>query len=249
VRLPGRCFSVTLYQTMRTNDDILLFDIDNTLLRNSASHPQAFRIGISTVYGSEGDVSRIDHHGMTDLQILHEVLTREGVPERVIEEGLQRCLGLIAEAFSKLIREEELVVLDGVHALLTELSRRSHALGLVTGNLESIAWQKLEKTNLAHFFSFGGFGGDDSIRSNLVKAAIQRAGALGLSTEKERVVLIGDTPRDVSAGRESGVRTIAVATGLYSEKILEKSGADGVLGSFHPIEEFLCLLERMGIQP
>lgn len=234
---------------MRTNGAILLFDIDNTLLRNSTSHTQAFHIGISTVYGSAGDVERIDHHGMTDLQILHEVLTREGVPERVIGEGLQRCLELIAEAFSELIRGEKLFVLDGVHALLTELSRRSHALGLVTGNLESIAWLKLEKTDLARFFSFGGFGGEDSIRSNLVKAAIQRAGALGFCTEKERVVLIGDTPRDVSAGRESGVRTIAVATGLYSEEILEKSGADGVLGSFHPIEDFLSLLERMDIQP
>lgn len=226
---------------------MLLFDIDNTLLRNTKSHPRAFKIGISSVFGSAGDVERIDHHGMTDLQILREVLTREGVSEQEVRKGLQRCLVVITDAFTKLIDEEELVVLDGVRELLTELSRRSYALGLVTGNLESIAWQKLEKTGLARFFSFGGFGSDDSIRSNLVKTAEMRAEALGIAPKNGQVVLIGDTPRDVTAGQDAGVRTIAVATGFYSEVELARAGADGVLGSLLPIDPFLSMLERMGI--
>jgi phosphoglycolate phosphatase len=226
---------------------MLLFDIDNTLLRNSRSHPQAFRIGFSRVFGVEGKVESINHHGMTDLQILWEVLTHEGVPEHEIRDRQQKCLQVIADAFSELIGEEELIVLDGVRELLMELSRGTFALGLVTGNLESIAWQKLDRAGLAHFFSFGGFGSDDSIRSNLVRAAVKRAEALGIAPTDGQVVLIGDTPRDVSAGQEAGVRTIAVATGLYSEDALARAGADAVLGSFKPIDSFLSLLKRMGI--
>jgi phosphoglycolate phosphatase-like HAD superfamily hydrolase len=80
-----------------------------------------------------------------------------------------------------------------------------------------------------------------------VKIAVKRAEALGIAMLNGQIVLIGDTPRDVSAGQETGVRTVAVATGHYSEDELARAGADGVLGSLNPIEPFLSLLEKMGI--
>jgi phosphoglycolate phosphatase len=42
-------------------------------------------------------------------------------------------------------------------------------------------------------------------------------------------VLIGDTPRDVAAGRAAGVQVIAVASGRSSVEELQAAGADEVL--------------------
>jgi phosphoglycolate phosphatase-like HAD superfamily hydrolase len=43
------------------------------------------------------------------------------------------------------------------------------------------------------------------------------------------VVIIGDTPADVACAASIGARTIAVATGGYSEAELADTGADAVL--------------------
>ena len=44
--------------------------------------------------------------------------------------------------------------------------------------------------------------------------------------------VIGDTPRDISAGREAGFRTVGVATSDYSTGDLSAAGADLVLSDF-----------------
>jgi phosphoglycolate phosphatase len=41
--------------------------------------------------------------------------------------------------------------------------------------------------------------------------------------------LIGDTPNDVAAALESGIRIIAVATGIDTAAVLGTAGADTVL--------------------
>jgi phosphoglycolate phosphatase-like HAD superfamily hydrolase len=224
---------------------LLLFDIDNTLLKTSTSHHRAFEIGISRVYGARGDVESINPHGMTDLGILEEVLRRSGVAAEEIAEKMDRCMGVIVSSFTELIREERLTAFEGVRELLEALEALPLLMGLVTGNLEPIAWEKLERTGLRRFFRFGGFGGEDRVRANLVKSAVRHARLLGYSPSDGPVILVGDTPRDVSAGREAGVCTVAVATGVYTEEELGRAGADAVLSSFRDTGDFLAVLRRL----
>ena len=46
---------------------------------------------------------------------------------------------------------------------------------------------------------------------------------------KGHTILVGDTPRDVRAGRDGGARVVAVATGSDSVESLRAAGADVVL--------------------
>ncbi|MDO8503546.1 MAG: HAD family hydrolase [bacterium] len=206
---------------------LVLFDIDRTLLIGDGSGHPRFSKAFKEVYGVDTDINVIDHHGMTDKQIIIEVLKKNGLDESIIKSKLESCADRTVDFFKENIGSQKIILLDGVEELLERLLKDGVFLGLVTGNLEPIARSKLEKVGISDYFKVGGFGSDDINRANLVKIAIKRAEENFNS--KFDVFLVGDTPRDILAGKEAQVRTIGVATGIHSLEQLENSGADFVL--------------------
>jgi phosphoglycolate phosphatase-like HAD superfamily hydrolase len=57
-----------------------------------------------------------------------------------------------------------------------------------------------------------------------------------------RVVVVGDTPRDVECATSLGARSVAVATGSHDAAELEGRGADVTVGSLEESERILELL-------
>ena len=103
---------------------------------------------------------------------------------------------------------------------------------VLTGNTRPSAEIKLRAFDLDRYLDFdiGAYGTDDDTRANLVNVARQRAEkAHGVNFDADATVLIGDTPNDVAAARDSGARIIAVATGKDSAADLAAAGADTVL--------------------
>jgi phosphoglycolate phosphatase-like HAD superfamily hydrolase len=225
----------------------LLFDIDNTLLKGSRSHREAFHTGLKEVFGIAGDVEAVNPHGKTDWQILLEVLAQEGVDDKTASEGMDACMAVMTRTFELLVKGERLEVIDGVRELLETLGSRSLGLGLVTGNLESIAWAKLGSAGIKDNFHFGGFGSDHRVRSKLVTIALERAQKRYEHFSPSPVFLIGDTPRDIAAGREAGVITVAVATGVYTRDELQDHGPDYVIGSLNPADGFEDILKHASL--
>jgi len=89
---------------------------------------------------------------------------------------------------------------------------------LLTGNLISGARAKLSAAGIdPNRFRVGAYGSDHETRAELPAVAQRRAREeLGLDVEGRDVVVIGDTPADLSCGRAIGARAIGVATGHYS---------------------------------
>jgi len=118
---------------------------------------------------------------------------------------------------------EGLEVLAGVRELLEALARRDEVVvGLVTGNLEDIAWLKMEGLGIRQYFSvpnFGGFGSDHSERGELVRIAANRAEQLFPGGFRLRAH-VGDTPNDIRAAEYGGALAIGVCTGIFSQKEL-----------------------------
>ena len=224
------------------SDILALFDIDNTLMKTPVSHRDAFFTAIKNVYGINTDFAGLKPHGMTDRQIISGVLKINGVEECRIYEGMEKCLLDMTEIFKREVVNENLIILQGVEDLLKELHSRSILMGLVTGNVEAIAWTKLKITGLSHYFKMGGFGSDDSSRTNLVKLAVGRAvKSFGFSGSGD-VFLFGDTPKDIIAGKEAGVRTVAVSTGIFSRKELLKSNPDYIHENLSEISSIIKYL-------
>src|SRR5262245_65415355 len=97
-------------------------------------------------------------------------------------------------------------ILPGIDEVLGELTERPDVLlGLATGNIERGARIKLERGNLNQYFAFGGFGSDSEDRTTLVRRAAEiGASRSGAALSSSDVFVIGDTPRDIAAGREAG---------------------------------------------
>jgi phosphoglycolate phosphatase-like HAD superfamily hydrolase len=123
-------------------------------------------------------------------------------------------------------------VLDGVDELLPRLCKAGFLLGITTGAVEAAAHIKLARGNLNRFFSFGGYGSDSADRGELTRKAIERAGEiLGLALDSQRVLVLGDTPKDIAAAHAAGAIGVGVASGHYGKDELQGAGADYVLGS------------------
>ena len=132
----------------------------------------------------------------------------------------------------------------GVLGILQEAHQRPELVqALLTGNIEKGARLKLTRYGVNHFFSFGAFADDSSVRNELGPHAKRRAKELvGEEFSPERIFVIGDTPHDVACARAIGAKAIAVATGSFSAEQLRECGADAVFTDLAHPKAFFDLL-------
>lgn len=221
-------------------DRLVLFDVDRTLIGRSQCHHDAFSYAFKKVYNVDVDIRIINYGGMTDPDIAIHVLKKIGLNENEIMPKLDICMDTIVDYFLKNVKRDKIPILSGVKDLLESLEENGVLLGLITGNLESIAWGKMKSIHLNHFFKLGGFGSDNINRTELVKIAIKKA--MNDFNFNGTTFVVGDTPRDIKAGFEANAKTIAVATGTYSMQELKKFNPDFVFEDLREKEEILDLI-------
>ncbi|MBV9169278.1 MAG: haloacid dehalogenase-like hydrolase [Chloroflexi bacterium] len=214
---------------------LVLWDIDGTLIRSRGGKVsttafvrairEAARIERELIYPS-------DVAGKTDNQIALEMLTALELDDEMAQNAIQAFgvsyLREMSGDPEKLTAD--LRVLPGVVEALERLRDLDVCQSLLTGNLEPVARLKLACAGLDKYFAFelGAYGSDHADRTCLVPITRDRVRrATGL--DAERVVVIGDTPRDIACARAGGARVVAVATGNYSREELEAHKPDAVL--------------------
>lgn len=213
-----------------TTPRLVLFDIDGTMLNSAASGRDAIRTAFAEVHDALDCFDRVRFDGKTDPQIVRELFAEAGVPERATEAGTAALLDRYVVHLEQELaaRQGRVVPLDGIPELLDTLEARNDVhLGLLTGNVRRGAELKLQAAGIDfHRFRLGAFGSDHHARPALPAIAVARAEALlGFRPQGHDVVIIGDTPADVTCGAEIGARAIAVATGWYSVSELHAAGA------------------------
>jgi phosphoglycolate phosphatase len=218
---------------------LILFDIDGTLLGSNDIHRESYTYAIRAVFDIEGHIHDIVPDGKVDSQIFLEILKVRGIPEATARPHLGELFTARYQYLvEKMCNPQPGDILPGVNAVLSLLRGRT-LLGVVTGNEERSAWHRLEKAGLRDYFVVGGFGNESERRHDLVVNAVKRAEELaGGSFSPDEILLVGDTPNDVSCAKSNGLPVVGVSTGRYSLKELEESGADYLLPDLTHITEF-----------
>ncbi|MGK4578715.1 HAD family hydrolase [Kitasatospora sp. HPMI-4] len=209
---------------------LLLWDIDGTLISQAAAcaeiYPRAFERLTGRLPAHQVDIS-----GRTEPDIMDELFRRHGVSpfaRHRVAEVLVRELALKAAELRASGR-----ALPGAREALADLRTRAGVVqSVLTGNLRANAALKLAAFGLDPFVDLriGAYGDDAVERAALVAVAQRRAATVhGQVFDAGNTVLIGDTPRDVAAGRDGGARVVAVASGASGVRELREAGADSVL--------------------
>lgn len=229
--------------------NLFLFDIDGTILSTNRSGYRSFIRSCRVVLGIDGGVDGIHMAGKLDRVIFEEIVAAErpdldGADIATYWEDFRRHYIDYLRQESR--TPEEWILYPGVTKLL-ETTSRLGCLALLTGNLREGALIKLGALGVDRYFATGGFGEDSITRSELARLAYDESCRhFGVRFAPERTMVIGDTVRDVVAGKSIGARTLAVATGTVSFEELESAGADLVVRDFQSgreqVERFLAQL-------
>jgi phosphoglycolate phosphatase-like HAD superfamily hydrolase len=211
---------------------VYLFDIDGTLILTGGAGRRAMAAAFTELHGPKGAVA-IDFSfaGMTDRAIVRTGLHALGIEETKSDAGVDPVLdAYLLHLEREVDRSDAYRVLPGVSEVLgwlVPMAKTSRvAIGLGTGNVKRGAYTKLARGSLHQSFAFGGFGCDHEDRTALLRVGAQRgAESLGIVVSECRVVVIGDTPKDVSAARGIGAECIGVGTGGFEPRALLDLGA------------------------
>lgn len=217
--------------TTRHQPTLILWDIDHTLVDIGEVSRELYAEAFAAVTG-QPLCELADMAGRTEQAILIDTLTLHGIADP--ESRFDEFYLALAQAADELRARMRIVGrgLPGAGEAIAALAQDGVVQTLVTGNLKPIATTKLDVFELsAHIdFEVGGYGSDGDTRPPLIRLACQRArDKYGWMFESDRVVVVGDTPLDVAAARDVGVRAVGVATGSSTVDELNAAKADAVI--------------------
>jgi phosphoglycolate phosphatase len=211
---------------------LVLWDIDHTLIENHGVNKEVYAHAFELLTGQNAEhPAKTD--GRTEPEIMRNMLLAHGVePTPALVARMPEVLESATLAKSAELRKRGHELPGARAALIAFQSSPEIIQSVLSGNIMPNAVIKLSTFGLGEFMDFdvGGYGSDDEVRANLVTVAQGRA-SIKYATrfDMANTVLIGDTLRDVRAGRDGGARVIAVASGSDSMETLEAEGADIVL--------------------
>jgi phosphoglycolate phosphatase len=198
---------------------VTLFDIDGTILKAHGAGGRAVRQALRDVFGTDGPNPH-PFDGKTDPLIVRELMSAAGIPADEIEAGMTETLDrYLTYLEAELAAPGSCTLLPGVGAVLDAVhDDDALVLGMLTGNILVGAELKLRAVGLdPSRFLVGAFGSDDGHRPALPAIALARANEqLDAPITGDQLIIIGDTPHDLTCGRGIGARAIGVETGRYT---------------------------------
>lgn len=211
---------------------LILFDIDGTLLMGRGIGREATRRALLDVFGTYGTLDTHQFGGKTDWLTLAEVLADEGWTAESIGQHMPVYERALADHTAALVPQYSIQALPGALETVTHLrSRADTMIGLVTGNVSMSAPVKLRAAGFDPlWFPVGAYGSEALERDALPALALRRAVQLcGESILPQAVTVIGDTEADIACARALGARAVAVTTGFTSRETLVAAQPDYLL--------------------
>jgi phosphoglycolate phosphatase-like HAD superfamily hydrolase len=207
---------------------VILFDIDNTLLYTRGAGSHAMNVAFNEMFGVTDGFARVEFSGRTDRFIL-----QGGLAEHGIQGGVDQHLNAFTQRYYQLLPESiaqrDGYLMPGFPELLAVLTDAGARLGLATGNFREAATIKLRHYGIDGYFQGGGFGEVSTERGDVVAEAIRN---VSNGASPGDILVVGDTPHDITSAVENNVVAVGVATGNFTTEELSAAGAHSVFQDF-----------------
>jgi HAD superfamily hydrolase (TIGR01549 family) len=198
--------------------DLVVFDLDGTLVDGREDISRAVNQGIVAVGGEERPASEIiPHIGRPLVHIFEGLLPREllGMADRAVEIYRQYFFDHCAETSS---------LYPGVAECLEAMSSVSRAVA--TTKMTFMAAKVLQEMGIAHHFDL--VQGSEDIPHKPDPAVLTRV-LERLGKRAHRSWIVGDTVYDIQAGKAACMRTCAVTYGIGLAGDLKEAAPDLLL--------------------
>lgn len=228
---------------------LLLWDIDGTLMWGAGAGEQALVCAMKDTFDIDASLDGIDYSGRTDRHIAHMLIEAYELP--LTEENERNFVEAYLNALQDELERRNAHACAGIAEIVEQAHAREQTMqGLLTGNMQRGARLKLSRVGLWEYFPFGAFADDSAVRNELGPHALRRAQEHSASpVAPQAIFVIGDTPHDIGCGKIIGAHTIAVATGKHSLKQLAKHEPSLLFDDFSDTKAFFQAIDAVDIKP
>ena len=204
----------------------LIWDIDGTLLSTGGAGVIPFETSFQRVTGRSVKLDRKRFSGFTDFVIAKALLDSVDF-EIQTTSHIERILIRFTDLLKKALIENPAKPIGEIVNVLRRLSELANYRCLIgTGNFKPGANAKLESAGLMEFFNVEDIYAATSKFQSRVEILQMAKNAI---PEACIGIVIGDSPSDVEAAREVGLKIICTATGQHTRNELMHYGRDLVL--------------------
>ena len=213
--------------------DALLFDLDGTLVDSAADICAALTDALTAI-GREAAQPVATLVDGAPLEEIYAAVVSNGSAEE-----LARFAAAYRAAYARCMTRSTRPY-PGVDATLDTIRRRVPELRLAVASSKrtETARELVDAVGLTARFDLVRGSGASSL-AHKPAPDLPLAVARELGVAPARAVMIGDTVRDVAAGRSAGMITIAVTYGLGREEALREAGAHHVAARFEDVPRLL----------
>ncbi len=134
------------------------------------------------------------------------------------------------------LKIDQVKIFKGIKEILEKIKKEGYTLGILSSNSQENLHHVFQKNQIDFFdfiYSGSSFFGKGRVLTKLLKK---------FRLKPTEAVYIGDEERDILAGKQSGVKVIAVDWGCDSEKVLKRQKPD--FFAKKP-EDLLKILEKL----
>ncbi|AGB04368.1 putative phosphatase [Aciduliprofundum sp. MAR08-339] len=206
---------------------LVIFDLDQTLLNTLPRFYRIFNMALEHFHARTIDWDTFIEDYAKDTLNRHVPVE----PKEFWDYFLSHYNDMVCE------KDEPI---DGALDVLKTLKDMGLKVVITTGRMvpSEEVWAELHRFGMADYVDLiltrlNNYG-DGRRRTELIREAMKKFNA-----GKEETVLVADYWPDMQSGREVGIFTIGVLTGLEDEKKLKENGADVVIESVKELPEII----------
>ncbi len=211
---------------------VILWDLDDTLLDTLAGRMQALAFAHERLLGSKVDPEA--------LWRSHRGGTLEDLGRRLVGDRYREFATAYRERYFSL--GSEIQPYPGVEPVLRTFHEAGFPMGVVTSKVTWGATEELASSGILRYFhTIVGFDDTDCHKPDPepIHAALDRM----VADDPPAAVFIGDSPADVWAARNAGIRSIAALWGTLDSELLLDATPDFTART---PGEVLTILAEMG---
>jgi len=217
-------------KTMKLKVKGILIDLDGTIVDSKEAYLEALKAAFTAIGQKLNDIK-------IATEIPKKLEQNLSIKKLVTEENTEKFLNAYLNTYYN-VTETKAKPIPNVSQTLEKLSKKMK-VALIT--MRHVPKEKiiheLEKFGLAKYFQSVITAIDTCLPKPSPEALIKCAEQLGVKIDECAVV--GDSVADIRAGKTAGAKTIAVLSGIFTRKELEKEKPDLILENINELPDFL----------